>query len=78
MKTIEVNFGRNNTRIQTYFKKMNLHTVQDILDYPVGDLAIKNKGFGQISLTSVIETFIKLGFLRREGYWFARRENEKI
>ena len=72
MKTIEVNFGRNNTRIQTYFKKMKLHTVQDILDYPVGDLAIKNRGFGQISLTCVINTFINLGFLRREGYWFAR------
>ena len=67
MKTIEVNFGRNNTRIQTYFKKMKLHTVQDIIDYPVDNLAKRNRGFGQISFTAVIITLENLGFLRREN-----------
>ena len=52
-KLSDVRFGRKiNTRIQTYFKNLNLHTVEDVVNYPLQDL-VKIKGFGMIAYTCV-------------------------
>tara|TARA_Y100001938_G_C7968684_1_gene368208 strand:+ start:377 stop:817 length:441 start_codon:yes stop_codon:yes gene_type:complete len=49
----DIEFGRNiNKRIQTYFTKLQLQSVGEVIDYPIQDL-LKIKGFGRIAYTYV-------------------------
>ena len=45
IKLTDINFGK---RLQRYFKKLNLFTVGDVINYPIKRL-VEVKGFGQIS-----------------------------
>tara|TARA_R100001530_G_C4244509_1_gene136197 strand:+ start:94 stop:306 length:213 start_codon:yes stop_codon:yes gene_type:complete len=57
-KISDVNFGYINARVQTYFIKLQLQTVKEIVDYPVQDL-IKIKGFGRKAYTAVLCTLLE-------------------